>query len=226
MWLDDYNALNTAQRTDFRRITNGLLSHTYLLRNIYSDQDKMMAVNNDYRIASRQFEILQSYFQLSGWDLYRDDDYGVIYLRNAFNSNRVRFDRFTTLFLYVLRLIYEEKREQVELHHDVRTDTNEVVQKMIALGLLPGNKKPPVKEREEAQKTLSRYQIISKIDGAWNKDGNKLLIYPSILFILPNSEIHAMAAQIEELGKQASLQEPEQPEPEQPAPEPDEEDVS
>ena len=165
-----------------------------------------MVVNNDYRTALRQFDILHNYFHLAGWELYRDNDYGVIYLRNTLGSNRARFDRFTTLFLYTLRLIYEEKREQVELYHDVRTDTASVVQKMNALGLLQKGK-TTAKERQEAQATLSRYQIITKLDGAWNKDGNRLLIYPSILFILPNSEIHAMSAQIEETGGQSASSE-------------------
>ena len=34
-------------------------------------------------------------------------------------------------------------------------------------------------------------------------DGNKLLIYPTILFFLPNSEIDAMIRQLQEMRKQS-----------------------
>ena len=100
----------------------------------------------------------------------------------------------------MLRIIYEENREKVELYRDVRTDTKTVVDKMNAFGLLPGGK---VKQKEymEAQKTLANYQIITKVDGAWKPEGNKLLIYPTVLFLLPNSEIDAMYRQLQVLRK-------------------------
>lgn len=198
MWMEDYEALHAAEKAEFRRLANALLSRTYLLRNVYDDQKKMMDMNSDYRTARRFFSILQGYFSLAGWDLYRDDEYGVIYLRNQQGSNRVRFGIFTTKFLYTLRLIYEENRQQVELHHDVRTDTFAVINKMGALGILKDGRST-AKEREEAQKTLARYRVIAKLDGGWKTDGNKLLIYPTILFFVPNSEINAMCRQLQEM---------------------------
>lgn len=206
MWMDEYEALNATEKADFRRLVNALLSRTYLLRNIYDDQKKMMDLNGDYRTARRFFSILQGYFALAGWDLYRDDEYGVLYLRNQLGSNRVRFGAFTTMFLYILRLIYEENRQQVELHHDVRTDTFTVINKMNAFGLLKDGRST-AKERLEAQKTLTRYQVITKLDGGWKTEGNKLLIYPTILFFLPNSEIDAMIRRLGEMRKEAQEEE-------------------
>ncbi len=203
MWLDEYEALNATEKTDFRRLVNALLSRTYLLRDVYDDQKKMMDMNGDYRTARRLFEILKAYLEMAGWDLYEDKTCGVIYLRNQFGSNRARFNYFTTLFLYMLRIIYEESREHTELHHDVRTDTVTVINKMNAFGLLKGGRSS-AKDRLDAQKTLTRYQIIAKLDGAWKSDGNKLLIYPTILLMLPNSEIDAMYRQLDALRKAAA----------------------
>ena len=201
MWMEEYEALNATEKADFRRLANGLLSRTYLLRNVYDDQKKQMDLNGDYRTARRFFPILQGYLALAGWELYRDDEYGVMYLRNPYGSNRARFSAFTTMFLYMLRLIYEEKRQEVELYHDVRTDTFSVINKMNVFGLLPGGRST-AKDRLEAQKTLTRYQVIAKLDGAWKTEGNKLLIYPTILFFLPNSEIDAMTRQLQQLRKE------------------------
>ena len=41
--------------------------------------------------------------------------------------------------------------------------------------------------------------MIAKLDGGWKTDGNKLLIYPTILFFVPNSEINAMCRQLQEM---------------------------
>ena len=200
MWLDEYEALNSTDKNEFRRLCNGLLSRTYLLCNVYDDQKKMMDMNGDYRTARRLFPLMQQYFAMAGWDLYNDTDYGVMYISNRFDSNRVRFNRFTTLFLYMLRIIYEENREKVELYRDVRTDTRTVTDKMNVFGLLPKGK-PKQKEYMDAQKALANYQVITKVDGAWKPEGNKLLIYPTILFLLPNSEINAMYRQLQALKK-------------------------
>lgn len=210
MWYQEYEQLNMTDKGEFRRLANNLLSRTFLLRDVYNDQVKMIDSNRDYRLAVRLFPILQGYLSLAGWDLYQDRDYGVIYLRNQFGSNHVRFNYFTTLFLYTLRLIYEEKREQIELYHEVRTDTVSVIQKMNALGLLPKGK-APAKDRLEAQKTLARYQILDKVDGGWDSDGNKLVIYPTILFILPNSELDHVVKMLEQLRKESASPESESP---------------
>ena len=154
MWLDEYEALNYTDKNEFRRLCNGLLSRTYLLCNVYDDQKKMMDMNGDYRTARRLFPLMQQYFAMAGWDLYNDTDYGVMYISTRFDSNRVRFNRFTTLFLYMLRIIYEENREKVELYRDVRTDTRTVTDKMNVFGLLSKGK-PKQKEYVDAQKTLA-----------------------------------------------------------------------
>lgn len=142
-------------------------------------------------------ELMSSYSNVE--DILRQiDRKHRAYTRESVDS----ISAFTTMFLYMLRLIYEENRQQLELHHDVRTDTFAVIHKMNAFGLLKDGRST-AKDRLEAQKTLARYQVIAKIDGGWKTDGNKLLIYPTILFFLPNSEIDAMIRQLQEMRKQS-----------------------
>lgn len=50
MWMEDYEALHAAEKAEFRRLANALLSRTYLLRNVYDDQKKMMDMNSDYEL--------------------------------------------------------------------------------------------------------------------------------------------------------------------------------
>lgn len=200
MWNEKYIGLTTYEKGEFKRLANYLLSHTYMVRYEYQSSQQMTLPNYDYQIASRLFGILQDYFSVTGWRLEKDDNYGIMSLINIFDHNRLRIDRFTTLFLYTCRLIYEEEREQVNSFHTVKTDTQAVVEKMRMLGLLDKGKTTQ-KERIEAQRTLAHHNIIQKMESsAWNNEGNQILILPSILSIISNQGINDMITELEELG--------------------------
>lgn len=199
MWIDEYNAFSNYDKGEFRRLCNYLLSHTYLTREVYKPEKQWTEPGYEYRTVNRMFDCMQGYFAISGWRLERDDNYGVISLINEFDHNRARFDRFTTLFLYTCRLIYEEGREQSGVRNIVRSDTAAIVEKMRLLGLLEKGKTTQ-KERLEAQRTLAHFNIIQKTDtAAWLPEGNGLLILPSILSIISNQSISDMMLELEEL---------------------------
>ncbi|MDR1927285.1 MAG: DUF4194 domain-containing protein [Oscillospiraceae bacterium] len=198
MWNDTYEALSNYEKGEFRRLCNYLLSHTYLVRDVYKPDKQWTEPNSDFRMVNRLFDCMRDYFALSGWKLERDDNYGVIALFNEYGHNRLRIDRFTTLFLYTCRLIYEEGREQGDNLHIVRTDTGAIVEKMRMLGLLDKGKTTQ-KERLEAQRALAHFNIIQKTETtAWNADGNGALIFPSILSIVSNQGINDMMLELEE----------------------------
>jgi len=204
MWTETYEALSNYEKGEFRRLCNYLLSHTYIVRDMYKPEKQWLEPANDFRMINRLFVCMRGYFAISGWKLEKDENYGVISLTNEFGHNRVRFDRFTTLFLYTCRLIYEEERETGANLNIVRTDTATVVEKMRMLGLLEKDKTTQ-KERLEAQRTLAHFNIIQKTEAAaWHPDGNGILVLPSILSIISNQSINDMMIELEELGTDVS----------------------
>jgi hypothetical protein len=214
MFQKEYEKLNSSEKEDFRRIANYLLSHTYLVRYEYQPSLEMTLANKDYQVTSRFFDALHDYFLLSGWRLEKDDNYGIMSLTNIYEHNRLRLDRFTTLFLYTCRLIYEEGREDAGQFHTVKTHTKTVVDKMHYMGLLEkgrgGDKdwgKTTKKERIEAQRTLSHFNIIKKIESSpWDGEGNNIIVLPSILAIVSNEGINAMYKELEELKNEEPAQ--------------------
>jgi hypothetical protein len=204
MWNDEYQKLSGFEKEEFRRIANHLLSHTYMVRYIYQTSEQMTVPNPDYRSASQFFSLLREYFSVSGWHLEKDDNYGIMSLINTFDHNRLRIDRFTTLFLYTCRMIYEEGRKGSDMFHTVKTRTGDVVEKMRTLGLLSERErrggKTTQKERLEAQRTLAHYNIIQKMESSgWDHNGNEILILPAILLIVSNQGINDMMTELEEL---------------------------
>ena len=62
------------------------------------------------------------------------------------------------------------------------------------------------KERIEAQRSLAHYNIIEKMDSAaWDSDGNRFLILPSILSMISNQGINDMMAELEEFQLAGSV---------------------
>jgi hypothetical protein len=199
--LDEYEKLNSGEKDDFRRLSNYLLSHTYMIRHEYLPSRQMTLPNRDYQTVARLFDLFRDYFDLSGWRLEKDDNYGVISLFNRYDHNRFRLDRFTTLFLYMCRLIYEERREDAGNYKAVMSDTAEVVEKMRTFGLLEKGKtgkETTKKERIDAQRTLAHFNIIRKMTTSpWDGSGNTRLSLPSILSVISNQGINALYEEIE-----------------------------
>ena len=216
MWNNEYEALTANEKNEFTRIANHLLSHTYLTKNSYDPSRGMTLPNRDYQIATRFFSLLEEYFSVSGWRLDKDDIYGFMSLINIHDNNRFRMDQFTTLFLYTCRLIYEEQRENANSFHAVLTSTSDIIQKMTTLGLLK-NGKSTKKDRLAAQRALAHFNIIEKMEAtAWEPDGNRVLILPSILAIVSNQGINDMMQEVDILSREELRNDPAQDEDEDP----------
>ncbi|MGI6084765.1 MAG: DUF4194 domain-containing protein [Acetivibrionales bacterium] len=208
MWYEEYEKLTNSEKEEFRRLVNLVLSRTFIIRDVYSSKEGMIKVNTDYRFIERHFNCFLDYLSFGGWILDKDNNYGVISLSSSYEYNRVRFDKITTLMLYTIRLIFEEEREKVALRKEVLVTTSQIVQKMMALGLV--KKKPSNKDLIDSLRLLSQYNIIQKLEGSWEEPGTKILILPSILFIVTNEKISRMYEMLDAEDETISEEEQEQ----------------
>ena len=196
MFEEAFEKLNLTEQEAFRRIVNWLLAHTYLLQGTYAFEDNMNRTNPDYLFVERNFELFQDYLEYAGFHLERDSNYGVIFLSSSYEFNRVKLDKATTLMLYVLRLIYEEERDKLSLSRDIFTTTGDLVHKMLSLGVT--KRKPANLTLRDSLRTLNRFRIVEKVDGPWENADTRLLILPTILFIVTNERISNMYQLIDE----------------------------
>ena len=196
MFEEAFEKLNLTEQEAFRRIVNWLLAHTYLLQGTYAFEDNMNRTNPDYLFVERNFELFQDYLEYAGFHLERDSNYGVIFLSSSYEFNRIKLDKATTLMLYVLRLIYEEEREKLSLSRDIFTTTGDLVHKMLSLGVI--KRKPANLTLRDSLRTLNRFRIVEKVDGPWENADTRLLILPTILFIVTNERISNMYQLIDE----------------------------
>jgi hypothetical protein len=187
MWTEDYEKLNNSEKEEFKRLSNLLLSKTFITRDFYDLKESMMKVNPEYRFIERHFELFSSYFSCSGWAVLKDNQYGVISIENIYEYNRLKLDRFTTLVLYTIRLIFEEERERVSLRNEIMTTTGQIIHKMLTMNIF--KKKPSDRDISESLRLLSNHNLIQKISGQWENADTRIMILPSILFVLSNEKI-------------------------------------
>lgn len=196
MWQEEYVKLSSSEKEEYSRILNLLLSKTFILRDKFDDRERKTRISMEYRFIERYFEVFREYFKAGGWELAKDNNYGVISLYNLYGTNRARLDKITTLFLYTLRLIYEEEREKLSLKRDVLTSVGDAIKKMINLGLM--NKKPSDRDIVSSFSILKNFNIIDKVEGRFENPETQIIIYPSILFIVTNDKISSIYELISE----------------------------
>ena len=176
MFEKQFEKLGLTEKDSFVRLVNQLLGHTFLLVDEYDFEEGVTRVNKDYLFVERNLELFQEYFYYAGFRLERDRNYGVIYLTSSYEGSRARFDKLTTLIVYTLRLIYDEEREKLTLSQDVFCTVGDLVHKMISLGAV--TKKPANVSLNDALRTLSRFRVILKTEGAFDQPQTRFLILP------------------------------------------------
>lgn len=194
-WFELYEKIGVSDKEEFKRLANLLLSKTFIVRDYFDQKEMIMKVSHEYRFFERHFELFAGYLSYSGWEVRKDNQYGVISIENIYDYNRIKLDKFSTLMLYTLRLIFEEERERVTLRNEIATTTVRVIHKMLALNIV--KRRPPYKDIVDSLRLLSNHNIVQKISGDWIEEEAKILILPSILFVVSNERISKMHEIIE-----------------------------
>lgn len=195
LWTDQFQKLSVSEQNLFRKCVNGLLAKTFIVNESYDEATAMMKTNPEYRFVDRNFELIFTYLSFAGWNLVKERNLGVIYVESEYEYNRLLLNSMTTLFIYTLRLLYDEAREKLTLRAAIPVTTYDVVSRLMAFSTL--KRKPSDKDQREAFRLLSRYNIIQKISGSWDEPECRFLIFPSILMILPNDTIGRIYSSLE-----------------------------
>lgn len=196
LWIEEFEKLSISEQNMFRKCVNSILAKTFIISETYDDTTGMMKSNPEYRFIDRNFEIINTYLSYAGWNLLKDRNLGVIYIESEYEYNRLHLNSLTTLFIYTLRLLYDEEREKLTLRSTIPVTTYDVVSRLMTFNTL--KKKPSDKDLSDTFKLLSRFNIIQKLSGEWTEPDCKFIIFPSILMVLPNDSIGRIFSSIEE----------------------------
>lgn len=165
---------SVAQKDKFRTAANKLLNHCFLLK-------KKEDTKKDYMFVKQNFEMFATYFELLGYNLKVNEDQGVIGLVNQFGTGRVELNKYESIMLLILRLLYIEKRKELATYsEEVIVLMEEIREKYDMLKI---KAKPHMDKGMERSfvRMFRRYNIIQNIDTNVNQGDSRIVIYPSII---------------------------------------------
>ena len=200
--LEEYQELNQTEKENFARIFNILLGKTYINNKVYDDKVEKTSFNRDYRFIESNIVLFSNVAEMIGFKLNLDSDIEVISLTNSYEYNKKTFNKNTTNFLVLLRLMYDEEREKLKLTREVVVKVSDITNKYLEVGI--SNKRPTLEDINSALSELIRFNIIEKLDTNLKNPETRIMIYPSILIAVSNEKVRKI---IEYIPKDKELEE-------------------
>ncbi len=200
MFEEKYNELSYSEKNQFGTIINRLLLKGFVVRDVFDTKEKIVKISPDYRFLEKNFELVNDYLSLANWRIEIDKVLGVVSLLNFNDENRIKLDRETSLILFVLRLIYENERNQSSLTGEsIYITTPILIKTMYEHGITFINKKLSGRSIARCLRFLANHNIILKVSGNYEEGNVAFYILPSIIYALDNEKIAAMSNALDNL---------------------------
>lgn len=182
---------STAQKDKFRIAANKLLNQCFLLK-------KKEDTKKDYIFVKQNKEMFQNYFDLLGYEVKINEDQGVIALVNQFGTGRLALNKYESIFLLILRLLYVEKRKELTAFSEEVTVLMEEIREKYAM--LKIKSKPMLDKGMEKHMVslFRRYNLIMNLESDVNQADTRIIIYSSIMMAVPVEDINSYYAMTEQ----------------------------
>ncbi len=188
--------LSDEEREQLTEIIRVLLRQTFLLERKYDKKSGRFLFNREYRICSKHLEFLQEYFQVAGIELKENSQTGVLYLVGE-EAMAERLTKLATIYLLILKLIYDEQMSQASTSVNIYTTLGELNERVGSFRLL--KERPSPTEVRRTLTLLKKYQVIEVLDPLEELESeSRLIIYPSISMVLFGDRVRELIKSFEE----------------------------
>lgn len=189
---EDFSKLTGGDKTQFRETVDNLLFHCFVVRKKYDRVTGMDRMSYDYTFIERHFALFEDYLSYMDMVLSKDDDTGVVFVKNEADKNRERVDTATTLVVYALRVYYEEQLAKTPNSLEIPMDSNQLRQVLSDLGLSTASKRLTLLTVAAAMKTLASFNVIVRGKGSFSDASYSFYILPSIRYVISNAKLNAL----------------------------------
>lgn len=190
MELTSISCLPEKSQRDLPRVINRLLGQVF----IYQDKDED---KEDYYFIHRHREACETALRLAGFNLLHDDYHRIFQAVSEFSTCRARYKLDETLMIVVLRKLYEERSERLNLAQDpvvtigeVREEYRTITGKQRDLGIV---------QYEALLRRLRTLGLIETLDGRTidvREAEARLRLRGSVRLILPVQTVDELDAWI------------------------------
>lgn len=193
-YFDELLPEEQAELTDIIRL---LYRQTFILERKYDRKTGRYQYNKDFRVCNKHLEFIREYLKIAGIEVRESSQLGVIYMQGE-GVVGDKLPRLATLYLLVLKLIYDEQMASVSNSVHIITTLSEIHEKLgNNLGLLA--KKPAPTDIRRTLTLLKKYQVIEPLDMMEGADPQtRMIIYPSINVVLFGEEVRGLLASFDE----------------------------
>ena len=205
--IDYFEQLSQEEQEDITEVIQILYRQTFLLERKYDKRSGRMQYVREYRICSKHMEFLRAYYKVAGITLKENAHMGLIYIQGEALWGE-KFPRLATIYLLVLKLIYDEQMAAVSSSSHIVTTLGAVNGKAGDFRVLHGLPSPTEMRRTIA--LLKKYQIIEPLDVLEElNEHTRLIIYPCIHAVLMGDDIKELLetfGEEENIGDEAAIQ--------------------
>lgn len=181
-----YTLLSENQKENFSRIINRLLAINYLCGGRKKDR-------NDFYFILGNEQLFKDFLTLLDYRFYLNKADQIAYIDNLNNYNHLSINQLHSVVLLLLRKLYFQKNQELQDTDFIHITLAELHAEIEATGLY--DRRITKTELREVYQFLSKYNICEKI-GDLNDDETRLIIYPTINYILPISKIDELTNRI------------------------------
>ncbi len=190
-FVGEYKDMGDGEKQEFARVVSKFLNETFILKNKKTD-------TNDFYFVQERKSLFSSYFGLTDYKLEFDQERGFFYISTEEDRSRVRLSKFETVLLLLLRLKYYENAKTAASSSDNAIGVEELVEKVNQTNIFH-----PLKRMTEYDLSLKKLRRSKVIDfkGSKLEASTRLVILPTILVVLGQSDIDLIAAELAAYSK-------------------------
>ena len=204
--IEYYEELTQEEQEQLAGVIQLLYRQTFLLERKYDKRSGRFQYRKEYRACSKHMEFLKAYFAVAGISLKENVHMGVIYIQGEALWGE-KLPRLATIYLLVLKLIYDEQMERASTSVQVVTTLGAINGKAGDFRVLSGIPSPTELRRTIA--LLRKYQILEPLDVLEELgEHTRLVVYPTVHAVLLGDDIKKLLETFSEednIGEESGL---------------------
>ena len=199
-----YDSLMQEEQAQVTSAIRLLLHQTFILEHKFDRRTGRFQYNPDFRTCNKHLEFIRDYFAISGVEVQENSQIGIVYIQGE-NLIGDKLPKLATLYLLVLKLIYDEQMESVSTSINVYTNLREIHEKLGSYRLF--KKQPSPTDIRRAVTLLKKYQILEPLDLLEDLNSeSRMIIYPCINVVLMGDDARELLASFDESQEEDGVQ--------------------
>lgn len=180
--MEFIDVLENVPKDKFKATANKLLNECFIIR---KNKDTV----SEYNFILNYRDYFISLFEVLGYELVIQEEYGVIGINNPAGTGRIHLKKIESMLLLILRLLYIEERKKISQTGDVIVIVDQVYDKY---NMLKMQNKLDKTTLRNSMGLFRRYHLIQNLDSDMSNPDTRVIIYPSILLAVSNIGLDSM----------------------------------